>query len=311
MSTTHATSTVRATLRELDDLAVNVVGGCVAIAWRTERLPGAPPFRLVRVLFRSRWEARLFTGELRRRGWAHLPACRIREVTVADELSPELGLLRGWAAAAIISPDPEHPEWAVAAPTPISRQPGVARQARIRELLMERGLERDAREGEGVHRPTDRLDDAWAMLIPDDAEHDERGRLVQEPEVSYAALAELGALERELTARWRRDPRYFQTVDEALAYIRRKDEAKRRPFSTDDDAKGWLGQARRAGLLRQRELDADQAEVAAALATPRRGRKHAEDADWQELGQALRARGVLRHLYADTRPRPRRPRREA
>lgn len=59
---------------------------------------------------------------------------------------------------------------------------------------------------------------------------------------------------------------------------------------------------------RQQDRDADQAEIATALHTPRRGRKHTVDQTWLTTEGALKARKGLRHIYHDAAPRPRRPR---
>lgn len=263
--------TSKATIAELLAIAVNAVGGCVAVSWRT--LVGERPFCLAHVLFRSPGEARLFLAELRRRGLAHLPARHVRELTVWDEQ----GWLRGHAAVAIASPEPELPEWVQAAPTPISAQPGLAQRARLREQRMERELAREARERPEPSEPTGRLATAWELLAGDD---DGRPGLVAEPELSPGALADLARIEAEVGHQFRSDPRYFASVEELLAAVNRRaarswGRAARQggePRGREATAATWLSEARQAEAARRRQLEADRAEVAAALRTPRRDR---------------------------------------
>jgi hypothetical protein len=96
------------------------------------------------------------------------------------------------------------------------------------------------------------------------------------------------------------------SVHELFAYARRKEldleEIARRNRERQTDQ--WLSEQHQRDRQRQHELDADQAEIAAALATPRRGRTHTDDQDWQTTAQTFTAR-KRRRLYRalDRRPR--------
>ena len=49
-------------------------------------------------------------------------------------------------------------------------------------------------------------------------------------------------------------------------------------------------------------------EVAAALHTPRPGRKHADDEAWLDTEAVIRARKAMKRLYREAAPAPQRPR---
>jgi hypothetical protein len=97
------------------------------------------------------------------------------------------------------------------------------------------------------------------------------------------------------------------SVRELFAYARRQEldpeEFARR--NREKQAERWLSEQRTRDRQRQQELDADHAEVAAALHTPRPGVARAADEDWLVTEEALKARKGLRVVYRDAAPRPR------
>ncbi len=159
-------TTVHATVRELSAIAVEQVGGCLALSWESGRLDrGATRpicFRFVHVLFRLCREALAFHDELARRNFSRLGRHAVGELTVYDHM----GMLRGWAATAVVSPSWDRPVARELISVPAGRQPGVAVQAARREAawLAEERRERDRPEDDelgalGSHEPTDRLQD--------------------------------------------------------------------------------------------------------------------------------------------------------
>lgn len=298
--------TVRATLKELATIAVERVGGCLALAWEAGRIPqpeGRPNcFRLVHVIFRSRREAVAFHEELERRGFSRLGRQAIRERTVYDER----GMLRGWAATAIVSPHYESPVGLHLIGMPAGRQPGCAVQARLRQERMEAELRREAREAQEESRePTDRLADHFDLLEPaadDEDAFDERlaDRLVE---------ADLTRLERELDAAYARRPGYFPTVAALYAYTEGKRRSKERVSVAELDVSARtvvielhnhaVEAVRPKGPNRRAALERDAAEVAQAVRPRRRKRAQAaEELELRELQVVLRRKGLLPALSA-------------
>jgi hypothetical protein len=300
-------ATVRPTLNELAVIAVEHVGGCLALAWEPGRIPqptGWPLcFRFVHVIFRFRREAVAFHEALERRNFTRMGRQAIRERTVHDEQ----GMLRGWAATAIVSPHYEAPIGLHVIGIPAGRQPGCAVQARLRQERMEAELRREARAArQETREPTDRLVEHFDLLVPDaddDEAFDERlaDRLVE---------ADLARLERELDALYARRPGYFPTVAALYAYTERKRQQKQRVTVAELDTAARtvvielhnqaVEAARPKGPNRQAALERDAAEVAQAARRPRRRRRlgAAEELELLELQVALRRKGLLPALSA-------------
>jgi len=95
-----------------------------------------------------------------------------------------------------------------------------------------------------------------------------------------------------------------------LAYARKQEldpeEFARR--NRERQTEQWLSEQHARDRKHQQELDVDQAEVAAALHTPRRRRAHTDDQEWLATEQTLRARKGLKRLYCGAEPRPNYPR---
>jgi hypothetical protein len=299
-------ATVRPTLKELATIAVEQVGGCLALAWapgRVERPTGWPIcFRFVDVLFRYRREAVEFYSELEYRNFTRLGWHTIRERTVYHEQ----GMLRGWAATAIVSPRYEEPVGLHVIGVPAGRQPGVARQARLRQERMESSLLWEARQAAGAaaREPTTRLAQHYDLLSPEDEAEafDDRlaDRLVE---------ADLTRLERELDAAYARRPGYFANVAALYAYSERKRQPKQRVSVAELEAPARavvielhnhaVEAAQPKGPNRQAALERDAAEVAQAARRPRRKRaKAAEELELLELQVELRRKGLLPALAA-------------
>lgn len=297
---------VRATLKELATIAVERVGGCLALAWEPGRIPGPDGrlncFRFVHVIFRFRREAVAFQAELERHGFTRLDRRAIRERTVFDER----GMLRGWAATAIVSPHYESPVGLHLIGIPAREQPGCAVQARLRQARMEAELRWEERKaaGEESREPTDRLIDHFDLLEPaadDEDAFDERlaDRLVE---------ADLTRLERELDAVYARRPGYFPTVAELYAYTERKRQKERVSVAElDTPARTVVIElhnqaveaARPKEPNRRAALERDAAEVAQAVRPRRRKRaKAAEELELRELQVELRRKGLLPALSA-------------
>ena len=96
-------SFVTPTLKELGLLATDLIGDCVGMRWQS--LPGGR-YRFVHVLFRSGWSARRFVRALRRRHIWCLPEAAVNFKRLRDENDVEYV---GWAATAIVKPDPAFP----------------------------------------------------------------------------------------------------------------------------------------------------------------------------------------------------------
>lgn len=300
---------IRRTLKELGNLAVDEIGFCVGIYWKSvtgRRVPEgmiSPNCRLAYVLFTGFAPARRFHQLLTRQGVERLPHTSIRLMSVEYD-----GLrLRGIAVVAIVSPDREHASG-------LRRAPTCDEQRGYHRFFAEQA--REAR----AQRPW------WDNELGDELAGDDRfeqhGLM---PGTDYANRQADEELERELTrletefdeklwwyGNTTRRTKYapaLGSVQELFAYARKQDldpeEFARRNREQSTDR--WLTDQREQDRQRQQELDADQAEIAAALATPRRGRKHIDDQDWLTTEQTIKARRDLKQLYRDAEPRPRRP----
>lgn len=105
-------------------------------------------------------------------------------------------------------------------------------------------------------------------------------------------------------------PPQLGSVRELFAYAR-KQELSTEEFARrngEQQAERWLAAERQRERRHQQALDADQAEVAAALRIPRPGIAHEADQDWLATEEVLKARKGLRVVYRDAAPRPRRRR---
>jgi septal ring factor EnvC (AmiA/AmiB activator) len=100
------------------------------------------------------------------------------------------------------------------------------------------------------------------------------------------------------------------SVRELFAYARKQElspeEFARR--NKERQAEQWLNEQHQRDRKRLQELDADQAEIAAALHTARPGTAHSADEDWLATEEGLRACKGLRVVYRDAAPQPRRRR---
>ena len=300
---------VRRTLDELCDLAVTEIGFCVGVYWRSvigSRVPAgmvSNRCRLAYVLFSGFAPAYRYHGLLARAGSDILPRRTLRLVAVEHAGRT----ISGVAVVAVISPDSQDPSGYHPAP-PHRQQPGYRRffaqpaaWSRLTPAWWDHELgdafEDDTREAQELQPGR-----AYAERQADE----ETERVLDRLEAEYdEKLWWYGASNRRT-----KYPPALGSVAELFAYARRQeldlDEVARR--NRERQGEQWLNEAQARDRARQRELDADQADVVSALITPRRGRAHAHDRAWLDTAQALRGRRALRHLYRDAAPRPPRPR---
>ena len=305
----ETTVKIRLTLTTLHDLAVREIGFCVGIHWRSVTGSCVPPgmlsarCRLAYVLFSGSFPAGRFHALLTRRHRDCLPYDHIRFVSVKHQSCT----LVGAAVVAVLSPDHTNATGFLAAPAH-NAQPGYHRY--FRALAQHANSAPAWWEGE--------LGDVF-----DDA------RFAQQelrPGQNYAEWQTDEALERELDrleaaydeklwwhgapGRRSKYPPKLGSIQELFAYARKQElapeEFARR--NRERQTEQWLSEAHQRARTRHHELDADQAEVAAALHTPRPGTAHAADQDWLTTAQTLRARKGLRVVYRDAAVRPRRRR---
>jgi len=305
----ETTVKIRLTLTTLHDLAVREIGFCVGIHWRSVTGSCVPPgmlsarCRLAYVLFSGSFPAGRFHALLTRRHRDCLPYDHIRFVSVKHQSCT----LVGAAVVAVLSPDHTNATGFLAAPAH-NAQPGYHRY--FRELAQHANSAPAWWEGE--------LGDVF-----DDA------RFAQQelrPGQNYAEWQTDEALERELDrleaaydeklwwhgapGRRSKYPPKLGSIQELFAYARKQElapeEFARR--NRERQTEQWLSEAHQRARTRHHELDADQAEVAAALHTPRPGIANGADKDWLATEQALRARKGLRGIYRDMAARPRRRR---
>lgn len=299
---------VRRTLKELAELAINETGFCVGIYWRSvtgSRIPRgmiSPNCRLAYVLFTGFDPAYRFHALLTRQGVERLPRRRVRLVRVQHEGHHVVGV----AVIAVVSPD--------------HRNATGFRRAPLYEQQL--GYQRFFREPASARSSQPHW---WDRELGDAFDSDRFEQHALRPGADYAERQADEELERELDRieaeydaklwwygehnRRTKYPPALGSVRELFAYARKQEldleEYARR--NRDRQSEGWLNEQRERDRQRQQELDADQAEVADALSTPRRGRTHADDQDWVSTQEALKARKAMKHIYRDVAPCPPRP----
>ena len=298
---------VRRTLDELADLAVTQIGFCIGIRWRSvtgSRVPEgmvSARCRLAYVLFSGFAPAERFHALLARTGSDILPRRNIRLVSI-DHAGRTI---TGVAVVAVVSPDSRNPTGYRSAP-PHREQRGY-----WRFFAQQAAWSRPAPawwDEPDTFRDDDRFDaepqPSWADL----AERDDLGLEILLDQIEAAFDAKLWWYGD--TQRRTKYPPALGSVAELFAYARKQEldlaEVARR--NRERQADPWLDGQRQQDRVRQQALDADHAEVAAALQTPRRGRRYAEDRRWLDTTDTLRSRRGLRYLYRDAAPRPARPR---
>jgi hypothetical protein len=268
---------VRRTLKELADLAVAEVGFCTGIAWRSVTGSNVPDgmisarCRLAYVLFSGFDPAYRFYALLARTGTARLPGNRIRLVSIEHNERTVVGV----AVIAIVSPDSRNPTGFRPAPA-YDTQPGYIRYFRAHTAAQYPSRawwddtddwrdndERFTDDPGPDRRGCEERDDAALELLLDriEAEYDEKlwwygvpGRRTQYPPA-------------------------LRSVRELFAYARRPEldpeEIARR--NRERQSEQWLIAQHERDRQHQQSLATDQAEIAEALRTPRRGRAHAAD----------------------------------
>jgi len=299
---------VRYTLKQLGDLAVDEVGFCVGIHWRSVTGSHVPPgmispnCRLAYVLFSGFAPAYRFHDLLARMQADRLPRHKIRLVRVEHADQTMVGV----AVIAVVSPDRDQAAGLRRAPAH-HHQPGYqhffqARSARTNPSPAWWDSEL------GDMPDTDRFAAHGIEPLADYAERqadEELERVLDRLEAAYdEKLWWHGAPGRRT-----KYPPALGSVRELFAYARKQeitpDEFARR--NRERQTEQWLNEQHERDRQRQQQIDADQAEIATALSTPRGGRAHADDQDWLATEQTLKARKGMKHLYRDAAPRPPRP----
>ncbi|GAB4448920.1 MAG: hypothetical protein OHK0015_53860 [Chloroflexi bacterium OHK40] len=300
---------VRYTLKELRDLAVNETGFCVGVYWRSVTGSCVPEgmvsanCRLAYVLFSGFAPAYRFYDLLTRKQADRLPRHKIRLVEVAHTGQRMVGV----AVVAVMSPNRARAEGLERAPDH-HRQPGYQRFFQAQAL----------RTSQSPAWWEHELGDTFGDDTPEVQEF-QPGREYAERQADEETEHILDRLEAEYDeklwwygtpGRRTKYPPALGSVQELFAYARKQEldpeEFARR--NRERQSEQWLSEQHARDRSHQQELDADQAEVSAALCTTRRGRRHADDQGWLATEQTLRARKGLKHLYRDAAPRPRRPR---
>jgi hypothetical protein len=300
---------VRYTLNELSDLAVNETGFCVGVYWRSvtgSRVPEgmvSANCRLAYVLFSGFAPAYRYHALLARRDADRLPRHHIRlvEVNYAGQR------IVGVAVIAVMSPDRRQVEGVERAPDH-HRQPGYHR------FFQDQALHTSQSPAWWEHELGDAFDHDSA-----EAQELQPGREYAERQADEETERILDRLEAEFDeklwwygapGRRTKYPPALGSIQELFAYARKQEldpeEFARR--NRERQTEQWLSEQHARDRKRQQELDADHAEVAAALHTPRRGRTHTDDQDWLATEQTLRARKGLKRLYRDAELHPHRPR---
>jgi hypothetical protein len=290
-------------------LATRQIGFCVGIYWRSVRGSRVPVgqisanCRLAYVLFTGFAPAQRFYDLLTRLKADRLPRHKIRLVQVEHEGQSATGV----AVIAIVSPDSRNA-------TGLRRAPAHERQPGYQQYFRRRALARQSQ------RPW------WDGDLGDEIDGERFEPFELAPGRDYAERQADEELERELdrleaeydeklwwygdTRRRAKYPPRLGSVRELFAYARRQEldpeEFARR--NRDKQAERWLSEQHQRDRQRQQELDADQAEVASALHSPRPGHKHADDEAWLTTEATIKARKGLKYLYRDAAPRPPRPR---
>jgi hypothetical protein len=298
---------VRRTLDELADLAVTQIGFCIG-----SRVPEgmvSARCRLAYVLFSGFAPAYRFYDLLAHIGSDILPRRNIRLVSI-DHAGRTI---TGVAVIAVISPD--HTNATGYRPAPPHRDQRGYGRFFAQQAAWSRPAP-DCWDEPDTFRDDDRFDaepqpsraDGSTELAEVLAERDDLGLEILLDQIEAAFDAKLSWYGD--TQRRTKYPPALGSVAELFAYARKQEldlaEVARR--NRERQADPWLDGQRQQDRVRQQALDADHAEVAAALQTPRRGRRFAEDRRWLETADALRSRRGLRYLYRDAAPRPARPR---
>lgn len=299
---------VRRTLKELGELATREIGFCIGIYWRSVRGSRVPVgqisanCRLAYVLFTGFAPAQRFYDLLTRLKADRLPRHTIRLVRVEHNGQAATGV----AVIAIVSPDSSNSKG-------FRRAPAHERQPGYQQYFRKRALARQPK------RPW------WDSELGDDLDSERFEPFDLRPGRDYAERQADEELERALdrleaeydeklwwygdTRRRAKYPPRLGSVRELFAYARKQEldpeEFARR--NRDKQAERWLSEQHQRDRQRQQELDADQAEVEAAIHTPRPGRTHAADQDWLGTEATIKARKGLKRLYRDVAPRPARP----
>ena len=298
---------VRLTLTMLHDLAVQEIGFCIGIHWRSVTGSCVPPgmisarCRLAYVLFSGFAPAERFHTLLARQQADRLPRSHIRHVL----LTHGTRTITGVAVVAVVSPDRDDAEGFQRAPVH-RRQPGYQRF-----FQAQAARNRPPSAWWDEHDDTDGLHEARFTNEPEPqafSASDDIGLeiLLDQLEAAYDAKLWWYGTPGRMT----KYPPKLGSVRELFAYARKQEltpeESARRNRERQRDQ--WLTEQHARDQQRQQALDADHAEVAAALHTPRPGAAHAADQDWLTTEQTLRARKGLRVVYRDAAGRPRRRR---
>lgn len=306
---------VRRTLDELGDLAVTQIGFCIGIHWRSvtgSRVPEgmvSARCRLAYVLFSGFAPAERFHALLARTGSDILPRRNIRLVSI-DHAGRTI---TGVAVVAVLSPDHANATGYRSAP-PHRDQRGYGRffaqQATWSRSALAWWDEPDTfcDDDRFDAEPQPSRADGSTELAEVLAERDDLGLEILLDQIEAAFDAKLWWYGD--TRRRTKYPPALASVAELFAYARKQEldlaEVARR--NRERQREQWLNEQHTRDRTRQQALDADHAEVAAALQTPRRGRRFAEDRCWLDTTDTLRSRRGLRYLYRDAAPRPARPR---
>jgi hypothetical protein len=300
---------IRYTLKELGKLAVDEIGFCNGIYWKSVTRSRVPEgqltarCRLAYVIFSGFAPAQRFATLLDYRGVERLPREAIRSVVVEQGGVKIVGV----AVIAVISPNRDHAIGIQRAPQ-MDEQPGYHRF--FRQFATRSAPQRPWWD----HELGDDFDDV------DSDVHDLRpGRDYAERQADEALERELDRLEAAYDEKlwWYGKPgrrtKYapkLGSVRELFTYARKREldpeEFARR--NKERQAEQWFATERQRDRQRQVALDADQAEITAALHTPRPGIAHAADEQWLTTESALKARKGLRVVYGDAVPQPRRRR---
>jgi hypothetical protein len=300
---------VRYTLKELSDLAVNETGFCIGVYWRSvtgSRVPAgmvSARCRLAYVLFSGFAPAYRYHTLLARRSADRLPRHKIRLVEVTHAGQRMVGV----AVVAVMSPDRTQAEG-------IERAPAMHCQPGYHLFFQAQALRTSQSPAWWEHELGDAFGDDNA-----EARELQPGRDYSERQADEETERVLDRLEAEFDeklwwygapGRRTKYPPALGSVQELFAYARKQEldpeEFARR--NRERQSEQWLNERHAHDRKHQQELDADQAEIAAALHTPRRGRAYGDDQDWLATERTLRARKGLKHLYRDAQPRPPRPR---
>jgi hypothetical protein len=293
----------------LSDLAVNETGFCIGVYWRSvtgSRVPEgmvSANCRLAYVLFSGFAPAYRFYDLLARRSADRLPRHKIRLVEVTHAGQRMVGV----AVIAVMSPDRTQAEG-------LERAPDHHRQPGYDHFFQARAPRTNQTPAWWEHELGDTFDDDTP-----EAQELQPGREYAERQADEETERVLDRLEAEFDeklwwygapGRRTKYPPALGSVRELFAYARKQEldpeEFARR--NRERQSEQWLSEQHTRDRKHQQELDADQAEVNAALHTPRRGRTHADDQKWLATEQTLRARKGLKRLYREAAPRPRHPR---